>query len=393
MQDKTALIVGSGVGGMAAAWWLLKHGWHPIVLEKNPAIRTDGYMLGLSGLGYTIAGEMGLMPELREKHRPIHENVYFGRDGRELWRAKYQELLGHQDWITLSRTDLVHTLRQALPQDLDLRFGTSVTAIEEDENGITATLSDGSTCRTALLIGADGARSTIRRLHFGPDSDFVRPLGYRFAGFQLQDTLGLGHDFLSFAEPGRLTEFYTLSEGRLATLYAWKTEDHGYVTPEDRLRTLREAYSDAHETALHYIDSLVDDSTLYFDNLELVEMPRWSSGRVVLLGDAAHCLTLISGQGAGMAITSAKALAEELSERSVPEALAGHEKRLRPAIEQLQARSRKIAPLFIPSTNRSFAMRNFVMRHAPKKLLGWYLSRSIRAEALSAAAAFDARPA
>ncbi|MEO9899362.1 FAD-dependent oxidoreductase [Nisaea sp.] len=392
MHDKTALIVGAGVGGLAAAWWLRKHGWQPIVLEKNPQIRTDGYMLGLSGPGYTVAGEMGLMPELRKKHRPIHENVYYGRDGRELWRAKYQELLGHQDWITLSRTDLVHTLRQALPQDLDLRFNTSVTAIEEDESGITATLSDGTICRAALLIGADGARSSIRRLHFGPDSTFIRALGYRFAAFQLKDTLGLGHDFLSFAEPGRLTEFYTLSEGRLATLYAWKSDDRGYVAPEDRLSTLRKAYCDAHENALHFIDSLTDISTLYFDNLELVEMPRWSSGRIVLLGDAAHCLTLISGQGAGMAITSAKILAEELSERSVPEALAGHETRLRPAIEKLQSRSRKIAPLFIPSTNRAFAIRNFVMRRAPKKLLGWYLSRSFKAEALSATAVLRSDP-
>ncbi|UUX49942.1 FAD-dependent oxidoreductase [Nisaea acidiphila] len=389
MQTKTALIVGAGVGGMAAAWWLLKKGWHPLVVEKAPELRTDGYMLGLSGPGYTIAGEMGLMPALRARHRPIHENVYFGRDGRELWRAKYQELLGHQDWITLSRTDLVEVLHDALPDDLDLRFGTTVTGIEEDEAGVTATLSDGSNCRADLLIAADGMHSTIRRMAFGEDSDFIRPLGYRFAAFQMQDDLALGHDFLSFAEPGRMTEIYSLSDGRLATLYAWKTDDQSRVPATSRRDCLRAAYTGAHETALHYIDALPSDDALFFDNLELVEMPSWSTGRIVLLGDAAHCLTLISGQGAGMAITSAKVLADELSKNTVEDALTGHEQRLRPAIIQLQERSRKIAPLFIPSTPRAFAIRNFVMRHAPKRLLGWYLARSIRTEALSAAAALE----
>lgn len=384
MTARTALIVGAGVGGLSAAWWLAKLGWQPLVVERAVSLRTDGYMLGLSGPGFDVAETMGIMPALRKRDRAIHENVYRGRDGRELWRAKYRDLLGDIDWVTLARTDLVETLHEAVRDNAEVRFDTTVSAIDQDAEGVEATLTDGTRCHADLLVGADGVHSRIRRMVFGADKTFIRPLGYRCAAFQVPDSLGLGHDFLSYAEPGRLTEFYTLAQGRLATLYAWKPENAHAVEPDRARQALRKAYDGAHPDVLRYLDALPEEAHLFFDDLNLVEMERWSSGRVLLLGDAAHCLTLISGQGAGMAMTSACILAQELKKADIATALAKHETRLRPSIERLQARSRKIAPLFIPATRRAFAVRNWIMRHVPPRLLAWYFARAIRSEVLIA---------
>jgi 2-polyprenyl-6-methoxyphenol hydroxylase-like FAD-dependent oxidoreductase len=135
---------------------------------------------------------------------------------------------------------------------------------------------------------------------------------------------------------------------------------------------------------LRRLDELPDNAPLFFDDLDMIEMGCWSSGRVLLLGDSAHCLTLISGQGAGMAMTSACILVQELARGDVDTALARHEVRLWPSIERLQARSRRIAPLFIPATPGTFALRNWIMRHMPPRVLAWHFARAIRSEVLVA---------
>jgi 2-polyprenyl-6-methoxyphenol hydroxylase-like FAD-dependent oxidoreductase len=115
--------------------------------------------------------------------------------------------------------------------------------------------------------------------------------------------------------------------------------------------------------------------------MTLVEMPTWSNGLVVSLGDAAHCLTLISGQGAGMSMASAAIL----SGKTIAEALLQHHRRLRPSIEKLQERSRKMGALFIPATSFSFHLRNFMLRHMPSAWLGRYFLNAVRSGILASA--------
>jgi 2-polyprenyl-6-methoxyphenol hydroxylase-like FAD-dependent oxidoreductase len=385
MTQRSALIVGAGVAGLAAAWWLAKIGWKAIVVERAPDLRANGYMLGLSGPGHEVVKRMGLLPQLEARGRHIAENVYRGRSGRELLRLRYRDFLGGLEWITLTRTDLVAVLYEAAREVADIRFGMTVADLRSDATGVDATLSDGTRFRADLLIGADGAHSAIRAATFGDETQFARPFGYRVAAFQAPDTLHLGADFLSYAEPGRLAEVYTLVEGRIATLYIWRTADRGFVAPASRADALRAAFAGTHPDALGWIDALGANDPIFFDDVELIDMPAWSKGRVLLLGDSAHCLTLISGQGAGMALTSACLLAEELAVGDIDVALHRHEQRLRPAIVRLQTRSRKMAEWFIPATPFAFHARNTVMRLMPRFLLGRYFLKAVRSEILAAA--------
>jgi 2-polyprenyl-6-methoxyphenol hydroxylase-like FAD-dependent oxidoreductase len=380
---RSALIVGAGVSGMAAAWWLDRLGWRVTVVERAANLRADGYMIGLSGPGHAALRHMGLLPALARRNRRINENVYYGRDGKVLLRLRYHEFLKGLDWLTVARTDLVEVLHEAVRSRADIRFGTTVADLATDAGGVDARLTDASVHRVDLLIAADGIHSATRARVFGPESDFATRLGYRCAAFQAEDTLGLGHDFLSYAEPGRLAEFYTLDEGRLATLYVWSATDAPPLA--DKRAALRAAFDGAHPNAVKWIDELPADQPLFLDDMTLIEMPSWSKGRVLLLGDAAHSLTLLSGQGAGMGLTSACLLAIELGHADIDTALARHEARLRPAIQRLQQRSRKMAAWFIPATPRAFAIRNRIMRWAPRWLLGWYFLRAVRSELVAAA--------
>ena len=388
MTTKIALIVGAGVAGLSAAWWLTRIGWQVEIVERAPDLRANGYMLGLSGPGYDVAGRMEILPALQARSRLIRENLYLGRDGKVLMKLRYSDFLNGIDWLTLARTSLVEVLHEAVAERAPIRFGVTVAAIlsgtDRDATAATVRLTDGSTRTVDLVIGADGIHSLVRSLAFGPEENFTSRLGYCVAAFEIADGLDLGHDFLSYAEPGRLCEFYTLSEGRLATLYVWRSGQGGATAASQRRPALRQAFDGGHPDALRLIDDLPENAPLFFDDMAMIEMPNWSRGRVVLLGDSAHCLTLISGQGAGMAMVSACVLSEELERHPIESALARHESRMRPTIDRLQARSRKMAPVFIPPTSGAFAFRNFILRRAPRRLLNWYFVRGIRSEIFAA---------
>lgn len=386
-MSRRALIVGGGVAGLAAAWWLAEAGWQPLVVERAPDLRADGYMLSVSGPGYEAARRMGLLPALSQRACSIHENIILGRDGRDVLRLRYRDFLRGLDYLTLSRTELVETLHAAARERAEIRFGVTLADLLPGRDGVEVSLSDGSALAAELVIGADGVHSALRGRVFGPESDFARPLGYRAAAFQMPNSLGLERDFLSFGEAGRIVEFYKLSAERLAGLYLWRSDDRRPVAPAERLAALRAAFDGAHPDALAPFEALDEGAGIYFDSLTMIDMPAWSRGRVLLLGDAAHCLTLISGQGAGMAMASACLLASLLKKGGDLESvLAGHQAALYPAIQRLQQRSRRMAAWFIPATERGFRLRNGILRHIPRRLLGWYFLRAVRSEILAAEA-------
>lgn len=144
------------------------------------------------------------------------------------------------------------------------------------------------------------------------------------------------------------------------------------------------------------LEAVENPQEIVIDDLALVELPSWRQGRILLLGDAAHSLSLISGQGAGVALASASILAEELeraaaggvapSSSALESALARHDQRLRPTILRLQHRSRKLAPMYVPSSRVGFALRNLVLRTMPDVLLKKYFASGLKSEAQALAA-------
>lgn len=387
MTAQSVIISGAGVGGLSAAWWLSGLGWQVTLVEQAPDLRADGYMIGISGPGYQAAERMGLLDDLQQYNHHIRENLYLDTQGKELLKVRYHDILGSLDWLTLARTDLVRELHRKVTEETNTRicFATRITEFSQNEDKVTVNLSDGQQLTADLLIGADGIHSSTRKQLLGDKPEQLEHLGYRVAAFQAPDSLGLKNDFLSYAQPGQLVEFYTLQKNRLAGLYLWKDDDIRRPQSRQEARQwLTERYSSSHPEALHCLQQLPDDEPLFFDSLTMVTLPEWSKGRVLLLGDAAHCLTLLSGQGAGMAMMSACVLAEKLKHHAVPEALALHEQQLRPAITGLQQRSRDIAPWFIPATPRSFRLRNLLLKWLPKRFIGWYFLRAVRADILAA---------
>ncbi|TWF46515.1 FAD-dependent monooxygenase [Neorhizobium alkalisoli] len=387
MTKPLAVIAGAGVAGLAAAWWLDKAGWRSVIIERAHSLRENGYMLGLSGLGFETARRMGLHERLEAGAFRIDENVYKDSKGRELLRLRYRDFIRDLPYLAVRRTDLVRALAEILPATATIRFGETIAGFTATEDRVDVTLSTGETIVADLVIGADGFRSSLRQKLFGPDDNCLRPLGYYFSVYDVGAPKQFDTDFVSYAEPGHLAEYYALHDGRLAAMHVWRETRPGLEQRQDRIDLLQTVSVNSHPQVRQLLEQTRrEDSPVLIDSLTMIDLPKWSKGRVLLIGDAAHCLTLVSGQGAGMALASAEMLGEALRQAGdIGTALAHHERLLRPIITRLQSRSRKMAAVFIPENAFAFKLRNLVMRYMPRSWLGRYFSNAIRAEITLAA--------
>ncbi|MBI3972875.1 MAG: FAD-dependent monooxygenase [Chloroflexi bacterium] len=178
-----------------------------------------------------------------------------------------------------------------------------------------ATFADGGTGAFDALIGADGVHSAIRALALGKEAEFARSLGYYTAAFVLDSPplRGLPPDaFSTLTEPGRQVAIYPIRGDRLATFFIHKADRAlDDFSAEAARAALRRVYGDMNWVVPELLDRSREVAGLYFDVVEQITMPRWSQGRVALVGDACQCVSLLAGQGASMTMAGAYTLALE----------------------------------------------------------------------------------
>ena len=205
------------------------------------------------------------------------------------------------------------------------------------------------------MIGADGLHSEVRRLAFGPQHQFEKPLGYAVAafevcGYRLRDP-GV---YVIYGQPGLMLGRFTLHDDRTLFLFVF-TADTGSLpaTLDLQKAMLREKYAEGKWECPHILDDLDRAQELYFDRVSQIRMESWSRGRVALVGDAAFCVSLLAGQGSALAMTSAYALAGELTNAGgrYEEAFGNYEALLRDYINTKQSAADRFAGAFAPRTH------------------------------------------
>ncbi len=382
------LIVGAGISGLTMALCLRRAGHAVVVLEKAPRLRDEGYMIDFFGSGYDAAERLGILPAIARVHHPVGRLSFLGGDGRERFSLPYpslRKLLFGDRHFNFMRGDLEHVLHDCLPGLTPIRFGATVDKLRDEKGGVDVTLSDGSTQRFDLVIGADGVRSRVRELAFGPADDFVRPLGYRTLAFVVDAAgLELGDRFATLTTPGRQVAVYPIRRDRVATFFIHRADDERRdFSRAAALEELTAIYRGLGWVVPALLERAPHASSIYFDDVAQVVAPMWHRGRVVLIGDACQCVSLLAGQGASMAMAGAWVLAEELGEaESVSLALARYQNRVRPSIEHKQASGRSMARWFVPRGPVRLAVRDLFMRMSTWRPVARLMRRQLAGDSI-----------
>jgi 2-polyprenyl-6-methoxyphenol hydroxylase-like FAD-dependent oxidoreductase len=271
-----------------------------------------------------------------------------------------------------------------------IRFNTSVAAVANTDRCVDVTLTDDARKSVDLLVGADGVHSSVRQLAFGlPAAAFSRALGYHMAAFILDEPprqLDAPGALVTLTCPRRQISVYPIRGGRLATFFLHRADGPVQEPARDAAcGELRRTYGDLGWIVPDLLARCETVESMYFDAVEQVQMPAWSIGRVVLVGDACQCVSPLAGQGASMALTAAFVLAEELAAQGdVRQAMARYEKRLKPAIERQQEAGRRMAKWFVPDDEAHRVVRDLVTRVSTWPGVAGLLRRRMAAESIPA---------
>jgi 2-polyprenyl-6-methoxyphenol hydroxylase-like FAD-dependent oxidoreductase len=358
-------ISGAGVAGAALAHWMHRTGHTPTLIEQAPRFRTGGYMIDFWGVGYQVAKRMGIEQAILDAGYDVQCVRSVGPDGAtkaELEVNVFRRMLG-DDFTSLPRGDLAAAIYDTIDGKVDTIFGDSIATIDEHPDGVRVTFEDSPPDEFALVIGADGLHSNVRRLIFGPEKNFERYLGCKVAacvvdGYRPRDDLA----YVTYNTPGRQVARFALHGDRTLFLFVFRAEyDSADVPPKTQLHNV---FGDAGWECPRILAAVDGVDDLYFDVVSQIRMDRWSHDRVLLIGDAAGCISLLGGEGTGLAIAEAYVLAGELLRAGGDHrrAFDAYESRLRPFIKDKQAGAERFLGFFATQTRFGLWFRHVAMR-------------------------------
>ncbi|OLV18724.1 FAD-dependent monooxygenase [Deinococcus marmoris] len=360
------LISGAGIAGPTLAYWLARSGWQPTVIERSDGLRSSGNPVDVRGLALSVAERMGIVAALQAAATPVRAMSLYDRVGHRF--ARLPTPAGRSDAGTpeleLPRSDLAHVLFQAAHDDTEVLFGDTITALQQDADGVEVTFERHAARRFDLVIGADGLHSTVRRLVFGPDGQFVRHMGMYVATTALQGSVELPQDVLLHNTPGRLVAVHPgRDHAMVGFFFRQAAADVNHRDLAAVKRFVAAAYAGVGWRVPELLEQLHAAPDVYFDAVSVVQTPRWSQGRVALLGDAASCLSLF-GEGSSLAMAGAYTLAQALSACPHDHALAFrrfeaiHRAKVAPKLRHFGP----VASLMVPRSSPGLMVRNLAAR-------------------------------
>jgi 2-polyprenyl-6-methoxyphenol hydroxylase-like FAD-dependent oxidoreductase len=392
MTVKTAVVVGGGIGGLTAAAVLTARGWRVEVLDAGSGETGSGISLWPNALRALDTVDLG--EAIRGLGRLETEGGIRDQNGRWLIQPGLAEVERHYGpLVVLHRADLMTTLNAALPAGT-VRMGVRVHGIGIGRAAVSVEHSAGQSVAD-LVIGADGVHSTIRRLLW-PTAGPPRHAGYTAWRMIISPARPLAGGGESWGA-GERFGIVPLRDGRIYC-YATANTPAGQHADGSELDELRRRFGGWHDPIPELLDQARHDAVLRNDILEAPVLGCYaSSGRVVLLGDAAHAMTPDLGQGACQAMEDAVVLGEVLDGAStrdgatldgatldgatldgatldgatldeptgVAAALARYDELRRPRTQSIARRSRRIGLVAQWSSGPAVAARRLMLRMTP----------------------------
>lgn len=334
------------------------------IVERASAPREGGYLIDFWGAGFDVAERMGIVPRLSEVGYAVRELREVNDRGQTIARMDPRRVAKSANgrFLSVARSDLATIILSSLDGRVETLFGVTVDAIEDRGDRVVVHFASSPARDFDLVIGADGLHSSVRRQVFGPESDFERHLGIMVSvfvldGYEPRDELvgvtrtTVGRQVLRFAQ----------RDGSTMVALTFRhdgTSPLGDLTAQQDL--LRDSFADMRWEVPEILDRMPDARSFYFDRVSQIRMPTWSRGRVVLLGDAAACASLLAGQGSALAMIEGYVLAQALNDPSNDHtaALIEYERTLSSFVRAKQDAAARMGVAFAPRNRFELALRN-----------------------------------
>jgi 2-polyprenyl-6-methoxyphenol hydroxylase-like FAD-dependent oxidoreductase len=356
MRNKRILISGASIAGPALAFWLRRYGFNPTIVERAPTIRPGGYAVDFRGASICVLERMGLLPDVQRMQTRIGAITIVDQNNKKLASMPDGFTSGE---LEILRGDLAGIFHEATREGAEYIFDDSIASIQETDSGVNVLFERGGRRSFDLVVGADGLHSKVRSLAFGEEANFVRYLGYYVSIFTIPNHLKLDRSGLYYGTLGKKVGIFNSGdpkESKASFFFATEPLTYERRDTEQQKRILREHFQQELWEVPHLLEFMEFAPDFYFDSISQVKMERWSTGRCVLLGDAAHCASPLSGMGTGMAVLGAYILAGELAEAGgdYTIAFARYESLMRDFVKKCQELADGGTDWFVPRTRFRF---------------------------------------
>ena len=380
------LITGASVAGPTLAYWLSRLGMDVTVVERAPEFRDGGQTIDVRGAGKLVVQRMGLESAIRA--RTTHEDGLRFVDAQDRTQAEFGIGAfggnGPVAELEILRGELAKLLIEHGRDAVDYRFGDSIAALDELPHGVKVRFEQGGEAVFDLVIGAEGVGSHTRKLVFG---DEVQRRSFKLytAYFTIPRAPGDERQMRWFNAPGGLSVCLRPDNlGTTRALLSFQEAPGAYeklpITEQKAL--LKEKFGALKWETPRILAALDDATDLYFDQISQVKMPRWSKGRIALVGDAAYCASPISGMGTSLGMCGAYVLAGELGRHDDhAQAFAAYEAIMRPYVDQAQSVPTFAPRLASPHSRAGIALGHAVLRMSNVPIIKTILARFLTPKA------------
>ena len=366
------LVCGGGCAGPSLAFWLARAGHRVTIVERFPALRASGAQIDLRAQGIQVAKRMSLIDTIRSK--VVDEDGMAWVDGNGTPQATFMANKtgkGPQSFSSeyeIMRGDLVRILYDATKDNVEYIFGKTVEHFEQDEKSVTAHFSDGKTGTYDILVGADGQGSRTRKAILPPDVDPLRHLGV-YTAYWCVPTVASDNKIgkATHAPGGRMIMTRTHSPVESQAIFNMRDDSEEMRSiPKASIEKQKEFWSskfnDIGWVVPRLIAGMQTSEDFYCQEVAQVRTDTWYKGRVVLVADAAHCPSPMTGMGTTSALLGAYVLAGEIAQNSenLDKAFANYDKILRPFINEIQWLPSWTLPIVLPKTQLGINLLHFV---------------------------------
>ncbi|WP_200309324.1 FAD-dependent monooxygenase [Streptomyces adelaidensis] len=341
-----AIVMGAGIGGLAATLSLRRAGWEVTLVEQTPRFTEIGAGIQLAPNATRVLRRLGLLDEVAaQSTRPSRLSFRTWSDGAEICHyplgREAEDAFG-APYLQAHRADLHQALAAAVPPE-SVRLDTSVVGIGQDDKSARVTTAAGERLEADLVVAADGVRSAARQWLFGADKALYSGTAAYRALLPAAEVADLDlPDFALWLGPGRHFVHYWVRRGDLLNVVgAVGTEaaQESWTARAEPAEALR-AYDGWEPRVLTILERA--GSMLRYGIHTRAPLARWNTGRVTLLGDSAHAMVPFQAQGAAQALVDAAVLGDTLAgvaPADVPDALDRYVRRRLATATRVQAGS------------------------------------------------------